>query len=114
MSVFAIIGALVTLILCSYGLLYPKQQTEQANIGLRLETPVAVSELRATYGAMVAISAAVLISQSETVALVLGIAWIGSFIGRMISLALDKSWCRHVAISSGLDLAMFTLLVPLA
>ncbi len=114
MSTFALIGALITAALCSYGLLYPEQLSRQANVGLRLETPIAVSEMRATYGAMVAIAAAVIVSQNETAAMILGIAWVGSFIGRLISVIFDRSWSTHVAVSGALDLLMFALLVPLA
>ena len=114
MSTFALIGALVTAVLCSYGLLHPDRLARQSNVGLRLETPIAMSEMRATYGAMVAIAVAVIVTQSETVAMVLGIAWIGSFVGRVLSVLVDKSWSTHVATSGGLDLVMFTFLVPLA
>lgn len=114
MSGFAFLGALITALLCSYGLLYPDRLTQQSNIGFRLETPIAMSEMRATYGAMVAIAVAVLFSQSESVALVLGIAWLGSFVGRQLSVIVDKSWSTHVAVSSVADMIMFVLLVPLA
>ncbi len=114
MSGFALLGALITALLCSYGLLYPDRLTQQGNIGFRLETPIAMSEMRATYGAMVAIAVAVMISQSETVAMVLGISWLGSFIGRLLSVIVDRSWSTHVAVSGAADLVMFALLVPLA
>ena len=114
MSVFAVIGAVITLILCCVGLLIPERQARQANIGLRLETPIAISEIRATNGAMVAIAIAVLVSQSEKMAMVLGIAWLGSLAGRLLSVVVDRSWSTHVAVSGALDVVMFALLVPLA
>jgi hypothetical protein len=114
MSAFAFIAAIVTALLCAYGLLYPDQMTREGQFGLRIETPIAMSEMRATYGAMVAIAVAVLATQSETVAMVLGIAWLGSFIGRLLSVMVDKSWSTHVAVSGTADLVMFTFLVPLA
>jgi len=46
--------------------------------------------------------------------MVLGIAWLGSFIGRLLSVMVDKSWSTHVAVSGTADLVMFTFLVPLA
>lgn len=72
-----------------------------------------MSEMRATYGAMVAIAVAVIVTQSETVAMVLGIAWLGSFAGRLLSVLVDKSWSAHVAASGIADLTMFLFLVPL-
>lgn len=114
MSGFALLGALITALLCSYGLLYPDRLAKQGDFGLRIETPIAMSEMRATYGAMVAIAVAVMISQSETVAMVLGIAWLGSLLGRFLSVIVDKSWSTHVAVSGVADLIMFLLLVPLA
>ena len=114
MSAFAFIAAIVTALMCSYGLLYPDQVTRKGEFGLRIETPIAMSEMRATYGAMVAIAVAVLATQSETVAMVLGIAWLGSFIGRLLSVMVDKSWSTHVAVSGIADMTMFICLVPLA
>ncbi len=100
--------------LCSYGLLYPDRAARQGEFGLRIETPIAMSEMRATYGAMVAIAVAVIATQSETFAMVLGIAWLGSFAGRLLSVVVDKSWSTHVAVSGVADLVMFIFLVPLA
>ena len=54
MSVFALIAAVLTAIMCSYGLLYPDQLSRRGEFGLRIETPIAMSEMRATYGAMAA------------------------------------------------------------
>jgi hypothetical protein len=114
MSAFAFIAAIVTTLLCGYGLSYPDRLAREGDFGLRIETPIAMSEMRATYGAMAAIAVAVLTTQSETVAMVLGIAWLGSFIGRLLSVMVDKSWSTHVAVSGTADLVMFTFLVPLA
>lgn len=114
MSIFAQIAAVITALLCSFGLLYPDQLARMGDFGLRIETPIAMSEMRATYGSMFAISIATLVSQSETVAIVLGIAWLGSFAGRLLSVVVDKSWSSHVAVSGIADLAMFVFLVPFA
>lgn len=114
MSIFAQLAAVITALLCSYGLLYPDRLARMGDFGLRIDTPVAMSEMRATYGSMFAISIATLLSQSETVAIVLGIAWLGSFAGRLLSVVVDKSWSSHVAVSGVADLAMFVFLVPLA
>ncbi len=113
MSIFALLAAVATAGMCSYGLLYPDQVTRQGAFGLRIDTPIAMSEMRATYGAMVAIAVAVIVTQSETVAMVLGIAWLGSFAGRLLSVLVDKSWSAHVAASGIADLTMFLFLVPL-
>ena len=113
MSWFAITAALITALLCSYGFLYPDRATRQGEFGLRIETPVAMSEMRATYGAMTAIAIAVLASRSETVAIALGIAWLGSFVGRLLSVIVDKSWSTHVVVSGTADLMMFVFLVLL-
>ena len=114
MSVFALLAALMTALLCGYGLLFPDRLTRGGEFGLRIETPIARSEMRATYGAMVAIAVAVIVSQSETIALALGIAWLGSLAGRLLSLVVDRSWSTHVAASGVGDIVMFTCLVPLA
>ena len=113
MSTLALLAAVVTALICSYGLLYPDRATQNGKFGLLIETPIAMSEMRATYGAMVAIAIAVIVTQSETVAMVLGIAWLGSLLGRLLSIMVDKSWSTHVAASGFLDLAMFIFLVPL-
>jgi hypothetical protein len=113
MSVFALIAAVLTAIMCSYGLLYPDQLSRRGEFGLRIETPIAMSEMRATYGAMAAIAVAVISTQSETAAMVLGVAWLGSFVGRLLSVMVDKSWSTHVALSGFADLVMFIFLVPL-
>jgi len=114
MSIFAHIGAVITVLICFYGFAFPDRLTQLVNIGLRLETPIALSEMRATYGAMVAIAVAVIVTQSEAAAMVLGIAWLGAFAGRALSVVVDKSWSTHVAVSSASDLVMFVFLVPLA
>jgi hypothetical protein len=114
MSAFAFIAATVTAVMCGYGLLYPDRITRKGEFGLRIDTPIAMSEMRATYGAMVAIAVAVITTQSETVAMVLGIAWLGSFVGRFLSVVVDKSWGTQVTVSGIADLVMFTFLVPLA
>lgn len=114
MSAFAFLAAIVTLLLCSYGLLYPDLLGQQNKFGLRIESPIAMSEMRATYGAMSAIAVAVIVTQSETVAMVLGIAWLGSLLGRLLSIMVDKSWSTHVAASGVADFVMFIFLVPLA
>lgn len=114
MSIFAHIGAALTALMCFYGFAFPNRLAQRADIGLRLETPIALSEMRATYGAMVAIALAVIVTQSETFAMVLGIAWFGSFVGQVVSIVVDKSWSSHVATSSAGSLLMFVFLVPLA
>ncbi len=114
MSAFATIAAVITALLCSYGFLFPESLTRQGEFGLRIETPIAMSEMRATYGAMLAIAIAVIGSQSETVAMVLGIAWLGSLAGRLLSVMADKSWSTHVAVSGVADLVMIIFLIPLA
>jgi hypothetical protein len=114
MSTFAYIAASISAMLCLYGLLYPDQLTRNGEYGLRIETPIGMSEMRAVYGAVAAIAVAVLITQSETVAMVLGVAWLGSFVGRAVSVMVDKSWSTHVAASGAADMVMFTFLVPLA
>jgi hypothetical protein len=59
------------------------------------------------------LGAATIVSQSETIALVLGIAWLGSCLGRLLSIVFDRSWSVHVAVSGVADPVMFALLVPL-
>lgn len=63
---------------------------------------------------MAAIAVAAMVSQSETVAMVLDIAWLGSFTARLLSVIFDKSRSTHVAVSGAADLTMFVLLVPVA
>lgn len=114
MSAFAYIAAIVTVFMCAVGFLYPDRLTQQGAFGLRIESPIGMSEMRATYGSMLAIAVAVIASQSETVAMALGVAWLGSLAGRLLSMMVDKSWSTHVAVSGAADLVMFTFLVPLA
>lgn len=52
-----------------------------------------VSEIRATYGGFfLALGAYALYAQSTAVFAVVGVAWVGASVGRLISVAVDRSY----------------------
>lgn len=88
MILAANIGAIATLLLGMFGLIAPRRAaafTSIAPLGAN-----GLSELRATYGGLfVALGAWCLLSQSVVVFTVLGVAWSGAALGRLVSVIID-------------------------
>lgn len=84
------IGSAITAGLGVIGLIRPSSAaafTSIQPVGL-----LGVSEIRATYGGFfLALGAYGLYAQAATVFVVLGIAWLGAAVGRLVSIAVDKS-----------------------
>jgi hypothetical protein len=85
------IGCLMTAGLGLMGLIRPNAAaafTSIQPIGI-----LGVSEIRATYGGFFfALGAYALYAQSAAVFVVLGVAWVGASVGRLISVAVDRSY----------------------
>jgi hypothetical protein len=88
---FSNAGAFITFVLGLLALAYPNVIAKFVSvkpIGL-----TGVSEVRATYGGFfVALGGLCLYSQSSTVFLVAGVAWLGAALGRGLSVLMDRSY----------------------
>jgi len=94
MAMIANLGAAITFFLGCIGLLFPKQVSRL--LGNSPEGPLGMSELRATYGGFfMCLGIGCLITQSDSVFLVVGSAWCGAAIARLISVTADKSSSRE-------------------
>ena len=84
------LGAFVTALMGAFGLLAPRRAAEFISI-----KPVGdngISEIRATYGGLfLALGVLCLVSQSPTIFIAAGVAWVGAACGRLFSIFLDKN-----------------------
>lgn len=72
------------------GLLWPR--TVSRVIGMHIPGRLGLSEVRATYGGLfIGAGLAVTLIGNRDAALVLGAAWAGAFIGRVVSFVIDRS-----------------------
>lgn len=84
------IGAILSIIAGSLGLIFPKQVSR--TIGLQIPGRLGLSEVRATYGGLfIAMGLAVIVIGNSDAAVVLGAAWAGAFVARTVSFVIDKS-----------------------
>lgn len=110
MHVSTTIGASVTIFAGLIGLIWPQRVSRV--IGFALPGKLGVSEFRATYGGLfIGAGAAVLAVGSADVALVLGVAWLGAFTGRVVSLVVDRSFSKENLVGCAIELAVGGLLV---
>ena len=92
-DVLASLGAILTVALGLLGLLAPLHAGRM--VGLKPEGPRGLSELRATYGGLVAgLGLACLVLQAPAAYAVAVCAWLGAALARLLSMALDRnpSW----------------------
>jgi len=83
-----IVGALLTLLIGLIGFFKPRLILDP--MGVKLETPAAVSEARAVFGGMnLGTSVAALVMNEPIVFTLLGIAWSTLLLARFWSLAVD-------------------------
>jgi hypothetical protein len=110
MQLPAVIGASVSVVAGLLGLIWPRQVSTV--IGLELPGRLGLSEFRATYGGLfIGAGVAVLIIGSSDAALVLGAAWLGAFVARVVSLVIDRSASRENLAGCVIELAVGALLV---
>ncbi len=84
------LGALATLALGVLGLLRPQVAAEL--VGVIPRGRLGTSEIRATYGGLfAALGAFVLVAQDSVAFIMLGAAWLGTALGRLLSVVLDES-----------------------
>jgi len=106
----AVLGASVSVLAGMLGLIWPKQVSRV--IGLELPGPLGISEFRATYGGLfIGAGVAVLVLGSADAAVVLGVAWLGAFAGRVVSLVVDRSMSKENLAGCAIELAVGGLLV---
>jgi hypothetical protein len=97
MGTTAVVAAAFTALLGVAGLLQPRRVA--AEVGLRPEGLLGVSEVRATYGGLfLAAGVAALVLDSSDAARLLAAAWGGAAIARIASTALDGTRCRRNAV----------------
>ena len=110
MNISTIVGASVTIFAGLIGIIWPQRVSRV--IGLALPGKLGVSEFRATYGGLfIGAGAAVLAVGSADVALILGVAWLGAFTGRVVSLIVDRSVSKENLVGCAIELAVGSLLV---
>jgi hypothetical protein len=110
MSLIPNLGAAITLILGCLSLLFPERVSEI--VGIRGQGPLGTSELRATYGGFfLCLGAGCLATQSEHAFMVVGAAWCGAAIARLISLVVDKSRSRENLLGLALEATIGAMLM---
>lgn len=102
-------GSVVTVMLGCLGLLFPKAVGRV--LGIEPDRPLGISEFRATYGGFfLCLGIGCLVAQSVQVFTVVGAAWCGAALARMMSYAVDGSRTVHnlagVGVEAGIGLAM--------
>lgn len=104
------IGAFISIIAGSLGLVWPKQVSQ--TIGLLIPGRLGTSEMRATYGGLfIGAGLAVALIANGDAALVLGAAWAGAFFARAISFVIDKSRTKENVAGLVIEAVMATLLL---
>lgn len=110
MSVAAHIGAAISILAGCLGLIWPRRVS--AVIGLHLPGPLGVSEFRATYGGLfLGAGLAVLLIGTREAALVLGAAWGGACLARIVSLVVDRSRSKENIAGLAIEAVVAALLV---
>lgn len=110
MSWAAYLGAAISVMAGMLGLLFPMRVSRV--IGVSLPARLGVSEFRATYGGLfIGAGTAVLVIGSREAALVLGLAWLGAFAARLLSVAVDRSTSRENMAGLVVELVIGALLV---
>jgi len=110
MSWTAYVGASISVAAGLLGLLFPVQVSSV--VGLSLPSRLGLSEFRATYGGLfIGAGAAVLAIGTHEAALVLGFAWLGAFVARLLSVVVDRSVSRENVAGLAIELVVGLLLV---
>jgi hypothetical protein len=106
----AYLGAAISVLAGMLGLLFPMRVGRV--IGVSLPDRLGVSEFRATYGGLfIGAGTAVLVIGSREAALVLGLAWLGAFVARLLSVAVDRSTSRENTAGLMIELVLGAMLV---
>lgn len=106
----AYLGTAISVMAGILGLLFPMRVSRV--IGVSLPARLGVSEFRATYGGLViGAGSAVLVIGSRKAAFVLGLAWLGAFAARLLSVAVDRSSSRENMAGLVVELVIGVLLV---
>lgn len=110
MPLTAYLGASISVVAGVLGLLFPARVSRV--VGVELPGRLGMSEFRATYGGLfIGAGVAVLALGSREAALVLGLAWLGAFAARLLSVALDRSTSRENMAGLAIEAAVGALLV---
>ena len=85
-----LVGATITCVLGTLGLVLPKMAARFT--GVKPDGKTGLSEIRATYGGFfLALGAYCLVVQAEQAFSMLGLAWVGAAGARVLSVVVDKS-----------------------
>jgi hypothetical protein len=107
-------GAFVTAVLGCLGLLF--QSAVGRVLGVAPDRPLGISEFRATYGGFfLCLGIGCLAAQSVPVFTIVGAAWCGAALARIVSFAVDGSRTRRnlagIVVEAGIGLAMLAALL---
>jgi hypothetical protein len=110
MNAMGYLGAVISMFAGCLGLIWPQHVSR--TVGLRIPGRLGQSEVRATYGGLfIGAGAAVLLIASSDAALVLGAAWAGAFLARLISVVIDKSRTKENFAGLIIEAVMAVLLI---
>ncbi len=110
MSVTAHIGAVISMAAGFLGLLWP--HTVSRVIGIQIPGRLGLSEVRATYGGLfVGAGLAVILIGSREAAIVLGAAWAGAFLARLMSFVFDRSRTKENLAGLAIEATIAALLL---
>ncbi len=101
------LGALITLGLGLFGLLYPRGAVSMIGLALNPDLRHSISEIRATYGGLfIGAAAYTLATGAATAFIVLGMAWVGTGLARVFSMLLDKAVTRINLMATAMELVI--------
>lgn len=110
MSTTASLGAVISIAAGLLGLIWPR--TVGRVIGIHIPGRLGLSEVRATYGGLfIGAGLAVVLVGSRDAALVLGAAWAGAFLARLVSFVIDQSRTRENLAGLAIEAAIALLLL---
>jgi len=94
MDVLNLAGTLLTIGFGLLGVFMPKKAARL--VGLQAKTKAGISEFRATYGGVwLAMGIIALIANEPLVYAVVGLAWLGAALGRVVSILVDRASSRQ-------------------
>jgi hypothetical protein len=105
-----LVGAIATMMMGAMGLFAP--QTASKFVGLKSVTTAGDAEFRATYGGLfIGLGLVPLLSFHPLAFAVVGLGWLGAALGRLVSIALDKTVSSKNIGAVGFEVAFGCLLL---
>lgn len=110
MSATTYLGAAISIAAGILGLLRPRAVSRV--IGIQIPGRLGLSEVRATYGGLfIGAGLAVVLIGSRNAALVLGAAWAGAFLARLLSFVFDRSRTKENLAGLAIEATIAVLLL---